>query len=186
MGWISLLTLAVALAVDAFAVAVVTGVTLKVITKRHLFRLGFHFGLFQAMMVAGGWAMGHAVQRYLGRADHWIAFGLLTFVGGRVIWESLHEKAQSRPATDLTTGWDLVMVSVATSIDALAVGLSLGVMGTRIAMAALVIGVTASLLTLLGMALGRRIGAHWGRRVEVIGGLVLIAIGLRILWEHLR
>lgn len=186
MGFLSLLTLAVALAVDAFAVAVVTGVTLKVITKRHLFRLGFHFGLFQAMMVAAGWAMGHAVQRYLSTIDHWVAFGLLTFVGGRVIWESLHEQEQARPATDLTTGWDLVMVSIATSIDALAVGLSLGVMGTRIAMAAFVIGVTASLLTLFGMALGRKIGAHWGRRVEIFGGLVLIAIGLKIVWEHLK
>ncbi len=186
MGWISLLTLAVALAVDAFAVAVVTGVTLKIITKRHLFRLGFHFGLFQAMMVAGGWAMGHAVQRYLGRADHWIAFCLLGFVGGRVIWEALHKEEEARAMTDLTTGWDLVMVSVATSIDALAVGLSLGVMGTRIAMAALVIGVTACVLTLLGMALGRKIGEQWGRRVEILGGLVLIAIGLKIVWEHLK
>lgn len=186
MGWLSLLTLAVALAVDAFAVAIVTGVTLKVVTKRHLFRLGFHFGLFQAMMVAGGWAMGHAVQRYLGRADHWIAFALLSFVGGRVVWEALHGEEEARAATDLTTGWDLVMVSIATSIDALAVGLSLGVMGTRIAMAAFVIGITASLLTLLGMALGRKIGAQWGRRVEVLGGLVLIVIGVKIVWEHLR
>jgi manganese efflux pump family protein len=186
MGWLSLLTLAVALAVDAFAVAVVTGVTLKVVTKRHLFRLGFHFGLFQALMVAGGWALGHAVQRYLGRADHWIAFALLTFVGGRVVWEALHGEEEARAATDLTTGWDLVMVSVATSIDALAVGLSLGVMGTKIAMAAFVIGITASVLTLLGMALGRKIGAQWGRRVEVLGGLVLIVIGLKIVWEHLR
>jgi putative Mn2+ efflux pump MntP len=186
MGWLSLLTLAVALAVDAFAVAVVTGVTLKVVTKRHLFRLGFHFGLFQALMVAGGWALGHAVQRYLGRADHWIAFALLTFVGGRVVWEALYGEEEARAATDLTTGWDLVMVSVATSIDALAVGLSLGVMGTRIAMAAFVIGITASVLTLLGMALGRKIGEQWGRRVEVLGGLVLIVIGVKIVWEHLR
>jgi putative Mn2+ efflux pump MntP len=182
MGWLSLLTVAVALAVDAFAVAVVTGVTLKVVTKRHLFRLGFHFGLFQALMVASGWLLGHAVERYLGRADHWIAFALLTFVGGRVVWEALHGDEEARVTTDLTTGWDLVMVSVATSIDALAVGLSLGVIGTKIAMTALVIGVTASLLTLLGMALGRHIGAQWGRRVEVLGGLVLIAIGIEIVW----
>lgn len=186
MGWFALLSLAVALAMDAFAVAVVTGVTLKVITKRHLFRLGFHFGLFQSLMVAIGWFLGHAVQRYLGRLDHWIAFALLAFVGGRVIWEAVYGEEEQRAATDLTTGWDLVMVSIATSIDALAVGLSLGVVGTKIAMAACVIGITAALLTLLGMALGRRIGEQWGRRVEVFGGLVLIAIGMKILWEHLR
>jgi manganese efflux pump family protein len=186
MGWLSLLTLAVALAVDAFAVAVVTGVTLKIVTKRHLFRLGFHFGLFQAMMVAAGWFMGHEVQRYLGHTAHWIAFALLAVIGGRVVWEALHGEQETCAATDLTTGWDLVMVSVATSIDALAVGLSLGVIGTKIAMAAFVIGITASVLTLLGMALGRKIGAQWGRRVEVLGGLVLIVIGIKIVWEHLR
>ncbi len=178
MGWLSLLTLAIALAVDAFAVAMVTGITLKVVTKRHLFRLSFHFGLFQALMVAGGWALGHSVERYLGRADQWIAFALLTFVGGNVVWEAWHANdEETRAATDLTTGWELVMVSVATSIDAFAVGLSLGVIGIRITTAAFVIGFTASLLTLLGMALGRRIGAQWGRSVEVAGGLVLIVLG---------
>lgn len=186
MGWLSLLTIAVALAMDAFAVAVVTGLTLNVLTGRHLFRLSFHFGLFQAMMLAIGWSGGAAAHRYLASSDHWIAFVLLTLVGGNIIWGALHGDKKERRETDLTSGWDLVLVSVATSIDALAVGLSLGVIGSGIVMPAIVIGVTAALLTLLGMAVGRRIGTAWGTRVEVLGGLILIAIGTRVVWQHLR
>lgn len=185
MGWLSLITISVALAMDAFAVAVVTGLTLNFVTKRHLFRLSFHFGLFQAMMTAIGWFAGAIVQRYIASVDHWIAFALLALVGGNIIYGALRgSKNGERTAPDLTSGRNLVMVSVATSIDALAVGLSLGVIGTAIAIPALVIGVTAALLTLLGMAVGRRIGTSWGSWVEVLGGVVLIAIGIRVVWQH--
>ena len=186
MGWLSLLTLAVALAMDAFAVAVVTGLTLNVLTGRHLFRLAFHFGLFQAIMLAIGWSVGAVVQHYIAAADHWIAFGLLAVVGGNIIRNALRSGKGERHASDLTTGWDLVLVSVATSIDALAVGLSLGVIGTGIIVPAAVVGLTASLFTLAGMGFGRRISSSWGPRVEVLGGLILIAIGLHVLWQHLR
>jgi manganese efflux pump family protein len=185
MGWLTLLTISVALAMDAFAVAVVTGLTLNLVTKRHLFRLSFHFGLFQAIMTAVGWAAGAFVQRYIASVDHWIAFALLALVGGNIIYGVLRgDKDTERTAPDLTSGRNLVMVSVATSIDALAVGLSLGVIGTTIAIPALVIGVTAALLTLVGMGLGRRIGTAWGGWVEVLGGVVLIAIGFRVVWQH--
>lgn len=185
MGWLSLITLSIALAMDAFAVAVVTGLTLNLLTKRHLFRLSFHFGLFQAMMTAIGWSAGALVQRFISAADHWIAFVLLALVGGNIIYGAVRrDKREDRTAPDLTSGRNLVMVSVATSIDALAVGLSLGVIGTAIAIPALTIGVTAALLTLLGMALGRRIGNAWGSWVEVMGGIVLIAIGIRVVLQH--
>lgn len=183
MGWPSLLAISLALAMDAFAVAVVSGLTLKSLTGRHLFRLGFHFGLFQALMLALGWAAGAAVQKYVASIDHWIAFGLLAIVGGNIIREALSDDHEKR-SPDPTTGWDLVLLSVATSIDALAVGLSLALVGTTIAVPALVVGVTAAILTLLGMGLGRRIGALWGQRIEIFGGIILIVIGLRILWQH--
>jgi putative Mn2+ efflux pump MntP len=185
MSWLSLLAIALALAMDAFAVAIVTGLALSPMTRRHVFRLAFHFGLFQAMMPILGWTAGTAVHRYIAAYDHWIAFGLLAFVGGKMIASVLHGPGETRTANDPTSGWDLVLLSIATSIDALAVGISLAVISVRILLPALIIGIVASGLTTVGMLLGRRIGAAWGKRVEVLGGLVLIAIGIRILIEHL-
>src|SRR5512142_2560502 len=124
MGWLALLALAVALAMDAFAVAIVTAVALDGVTERHVFRLSFHFGLFQALMLALGWLFGDAAAALLASVDHWIAFGLLAIVGGHMIWGASHGGPHA-VAPDRTRGWDLVMLSIATSIDALAVGLSL-------------------------------------------------------------
>jgi putative Mn2+ efflux pump MntP len=185
MSWLSLFAIAIALAMDAFAVAMVTGLTLMPMTKRHVFRLAFHFGLFQAMMPTLGWVAGTAVHRYIASYDHWIAFGLLAFIGGKMIVSVLAGAGETRVTNDPTTGWDLLLLSVATSIDALAVGLSLAVMRMEILLPALVIGIIAACLTAVGMVLGRRIGAAWGRRVEVLGGFILIVIGARILIEHL-
>lgn len=184
MGWVALLALAVALAMDAFAVAMATSFSLADITHRHLFRLSFHFGLFQAAMLLVGWLCGDVAFTGLAGSDHWIAFGLLLFVGGRMIWSAIRGEARQE-LPDRTRGWDLVLLSVATSIDALAVGLSLALLGTRVILPALVVGLVAAALTIVGMLLGRRIALHWGRSVEVAGGLVLIAIGLKIVVEHL-
>jgi putative Mn2+ efflux pump MntP len=185
MGWLSLLALAVALAMDAFAVAIVTGLTVKPLTKRHVFRLAFHFGLFQAMMPAIGWAAGRAVQKYIADYDHWVAFGLLAFVGGKMIYSALGGRdGDVRSSGDPTSGWELVMLSVATSIDALAVGLSLALIGSAILGPAVVIGIVAAGFTVTGMALGRQIGSIWGRRVEILGGFILVAIGARIVVQH--
>jgi len=185
MGWFSLFAVALALAMDAFAVAIVAGLTLSPMTKRHVFRLSFHFGLFQALMPLIGWAAGTAVYKYIADFDHWVAFGLLSLVGGRMILGSFRGDEEARAGRDPTSGWDLVILSVATSIDALAIGLSLAMIGSRILFPALVIGVVAGVITILGMVLGRKIGALWGRRVEAGGGVVLIAIGIRILLQHL-
>ena len=185
MGWFSLFAVALALAMDAFAVAIVAGVTLSPMTKRHVFRLSFHFGLFQALMPLIGWTAGTAVYRYIANFDHWVAFGLLAFVGGRMILASFHGDEETRAGRDPTSGWDLVILSVATSIDALAIGLSLAMIGSRILFPALVIGVVAGVITVLGMVLGRKIGVLWGRRVEAAGGIVLLAIGTRILLQHI-
>jgi manganese efflux pump family protein len=185
MGLVGLVFVALALATDAFAVAVATGLTLNPLTRRHVFRMAFHFGLFQALMPAIGWLAGTAVHRYIAAFDHWIAFGLLAIVGGRMVVGALRPEGVPRAVTDPTKGWQLVLLSVATSIDALAVGLSLAMLGSPIVMPALVIGVITMVVTGIGMEIGQRLGQHWGQRVEVVGGLVLIAIGVRILAAHI-
>lgn len=184
MDAITLIGLALALAMDAFAVALGTGTVLARMTGRHLFRLGFHFGLFQALMPIIGWLAGQTVVEHIQTWDHWIAFALLAFIGGRMIYEACHE--EEKPADhDPTRGLNLVMLSIATSIDALAVGFSLSVIGVSIWFPALVIGLVAGTLTLAGMFIGQKSGDRWGTKVEILGGLILIGIGVKILLEHL-
>ncbi len=185
MDLFSLLALALALAMDAFAVALGTGVALKQLSGRHLFRLGFHFGLFQALMPIVGWLAGRTLQHWIAAYQHWVAFVLLAFVGGKMIWEAFAKVEDGSPAGDPTRGLTLVVLSIATSIDALAVGLSLAMLGVSIWLPALVIGLVAGVLTVAGMLLGRRVGTAWGPRVEILGGLVLLGIGVKILLEHL-
>lgn len=186
MDWLNLLALAVALAMDAFTVAVVVGLTAAPLTKRRVFRLSFHFGLFQGLMPVIGWAAGVAVHKYIAAFDHWVAFGLLAAVGGRMILNALSDDENTvKSSNDPTSGWSLVFLSIATSIDALAVGLSLGLIGAAIIMPVFVIAIVASGFTVLGMLLGRRIGLRWGKRVEVLGGVILLGIGVKILLEHL-
>jgi len=184
MDAITLLGLALALAMDAFAVALGTGAVLSRLTGRQLFRLSFHFGLFQSLMPVIGWLAGLTIMQWVESWDHWIAFSLLAIIGGRMIYEAFSDKEKTDDR-DPTKGLSLVLLSIATSIDALAVGFSLSVIGISIWMPALVIGLVAGVLTVVGMLLGGRIGNRWGSRVEIFGGLVLIAIGLKILIEHL-
>ena len=184
MSLISLLLIALALAMDAFAVALAAGVVLAPVSKRQLFRLGFHFGLFQGLMPIIGWLAGRSIQSLISAFDHWVAFGLLAFVGGKMIYEACSaEDEQDR--SDPTKGMTMVMLSIATSIDALAVGLSLAVVGVEIWTPALVIGLVAAIMTVIGMLLGGKVGSIWGQRVEIVGGLILIGIGTKILLESL-
>jgi putative Mn2+ efflux pump MntP len=182
MDWPTLLGTALALAMDAFAVSIGVSATLRPLGRRQVFRLSFHFGLFQALMPVLGWIGGAAVARQLAFLDHWIAFGLLFVLGLRMIWPGDQARGSGR---DPTRGWSLVALSVATSIDALAVGLSLGLMGIAIWIPAAVIGLVALLMTLVGMLIGHRVGRHLGRWASVVGGIVLIVIGGRILAQHL-
>lgn len=184
MGFPTLFVIAVALAMDAFAVALAAGLTLPRLTGRHMFRFGFHFGLFQALMPILGWAAGVSLRRQIQALDHWVAFFLLLLVGSHMLHEAWRSEEGSRGEADPTRGLSLVTLSIATSIDALAVGLSLAVLGVSIWTPALVIGLVAGALTICGMLLGRRLGQAWGQRVQVLGGLLLIAIGVKILLEH--
>ena len=184
MTFPEILLLALALSADAFSVGLCVGLTYY--SRRQVFRLAYHFGLFQAVMPTIGWAVGSVAHGYVERVDHWIALGLLAIVGGRMIHGALGE-ADDKPSSrkDPTSGWSLVMLSVATSIDALAVGLTLAMLGTTILVPAVVIGLITAAFTTVGVLLGRRIGSAWGKRVEVLGGLILIAIGVKIVIEHL-
>jgi putative Mn2+ efflux pump MntP len=184
MSTLTLLGIALGLAMDAFAVAISAGLQLCGATPRQVFRLAWHFGLFQALMPIIGWLAGRTVSEYIEPVDHWIAFGLLAFIGGKMIYEAFQHDEEAE-VCDPTKGWRMVMLSIATSIDALAVGLSLALLGTSIWWPALVIGVVAGVMTIIGMELGKRFGALLGRRMEVVGGLILIAIGVKILVEHL-
>ena len=184
MDTITLFGIAVALAMDAFAVALATGLALSVMNGRHLFRLGFHFGLFQAMMPVIGWLAGMTIQAWIAAYAHWVAFFLLAFVGTKMIYEAFADHGEEDLIRDPTRGWSLIILSVATSIDALAVGLTLAILNVSVWVPSLVIGVVAGVLTVVGMLLGRRISGIWGKRVEVFGGLVLCGIGVKILLEH--
>ena len=184
MDWLTIFGLAVALAMDAFAVALGVGISISPLTGRHLFRLGFHFGLFQALMPILGWLAGMTIQRWIYAYDHWVAFALLSFVGGKMLYEAF-QNDETIDEKDPTRGLTLIILSLATSIDALAVGLSLAMLNISVWTPALVIGLVAGILTVVGLLLGRRCGAVWGKRVEIFGGLVLCAIGTKILLQHL-
>ena len=150
-----------------------------------MLRTAAAFGFFQAVMPVLGWLAGRTVVDIISDYDHWIAFGLLAFVGGRMLWESFEHKEEETRNTDITRGFLLVTVSLATSIDALAVGLSFAFMDINILLASLTIGLMAFVVTAVGFPLGRKVGKIAGRWAETVGGLVLIGIGLRILITHL-
>lgn len=187
MDTITLIFIAVGLAMDAFAVSIASSAIIGKVNKRQVFRLSFHFGLFQAMMPMIGWLAGRSVNEYIAAWDHWIAFGLLTLIGAKAIYESRHhdESGHNNHRGDPSKGFSLVMLSTATSIDALAVGLSFAVLDVAIWYPCLIIGVVTAALSLIGVMLGSRLGHKFGRKIEVAGGLVLFAIGLKILFDYL-
>jgi putative Mn2+ efflux pump MntP len=183
---IDILLIAVGLAMDAFTVAMAVGLHLGQrgkISHRHYFRLCFHFGLFQFFMPILGWLAGITVKSYIESFDHWVAMALLSYIGIKLIREG--GESGDYHGVDPTRGMSLIVLSVATSIDALAMGLSLAILGTGIIYPSAIIGVVAALFTFAGLLLGRNIGLKWRGRLALIGGLGLIGIGLKILAEHL-
>ena len=135
-------------------------------------------------MTLVGWLIGQTIVGIIEAYDHWFAFGLLVFVGLRMLWEAFRSKDGEKNNVDMTKGLILLGLAIATSIDALAVGLTLSLLDVNIALASAVIGITAVLATLIGFALGKRVGRLFGKRAEAIGGIVLIAIGFRVLFTH--
>jgi putative Mn2+ efflux pump MntP len=187
MSILSILGIAVALAMDAFAVSIAVGISLKKISARQTFRLSWHFGLFQALMPVLGWWVGSAVQDFVQSWAHWIAFGLLAAVGTNMLREAIQFDHESdEPRKDSTKGLTMVILSIATSIDALAVGFSMSMLKISIITPAIVIGIVAAAFTIAGMHLGKKVAAFQRLSVyaELLGGVVLWGIGLNILYEH--
>jgi putative Mn2+ efflux pump MntP len=169
---------------DAFAVAVAAGLTVHRLTGRHVFRLAWHFGLFQFMMPVLGWFAGRTVSSRIAAYDHWVAFALLAAVGAKMLHDAFAH-GDDKPRSDPTRGLRLVTLSVATSLDALAVGLSMAFLDVSIWLPSAVIGVVAAGMTTVGLCFGSRLGRRMRHWAEGTGGVVLVLIGLRILISHL-
>ena len=173
MEFLPILLIAIGLAADCFAVALSGSIALRTPSFLQVFRASLAFGLFQSLMPVLGWLAGRTVVEFVADYDHWLAFALLAFVGGKMIWESFHSGDGNRKNADITRGFLLLTLAVATSIDALAVGLSFAFMEVDITVASLTIGAVAFIATAIGFLLGRKVGSLIGKRAETIGGVVL-------------
>ena len=180
----SLMLIAVGLSMDAFAVSASNGVCNRHSRFLQAVILAFFFGSFQGLMALGGWALGSLAHSVIAATDHWIAFSLLTVIAGKMMYESLaaKEPAMYGGVLSLCT---VLALSVATSIDAMAVGVSLSFLDSSILDPAVIIGLTTFFLTLVGAAVGHVLGRLVGRRFEFLGGLILLAIGVKIVVEHM-
>lgn len=182
---IEIFLIAVSLALDAFAVSVSAGISTPGFGAKQGVRMGLWFGGFQFAMPLIGWLLGSSVAQYISTFDHWLAFGLLAFIGGRMSWESLRGEGEEQEGPADLSARRLCVLAIATSIDALAVGISMAFMQVNILLSALVVGVVAFVLSLLGGLLGKQLGLLFQKWAQVAGGIVLIGIGVKILIEHM-
>lgn len=185
MSMATVIVLAIALGIDAFSVAIGIGAINSKKSWMPVWRLSLSFGLFQFAMPLVGWLAGSTVVDTISDFDHWIAFALLVFIGGKMIREGF-EKNKDEEKADQTRGWPLLMLSIATSIDALAVGFSFSLLKTPILFPSIIIGIVCFGMTAVGMVFGKWLAKLFGKKVEIFGGLVLIAIGAKILIEHFK
>lgn len=185
MDPIVLIGLAVGLSMDALAVAVAEGAYLKKIHFHRVLRMALAFGGFQGLMPVVGWAAGSAFSRYIMDFDHWLAFGILLYIGGKMIWEELHDSPEGNDFRSCERVAVLLLMALATSVDALAVGLTFAFLKIEIFYPVLVIGALTFIISGLGVYFGAWIGKKYEKIIGLVGGVTLIAIGLRILVEHL-
>ena len=183
--WLTIFGIAVGLAMDAFAVSVVSGSVFKQLHIRHALRMAFFFGAFQAVMPLIGYAAGQTVADRIEMWDHWIAFALLAVIGGKMIYEAFKFSEVDEKLKDPSNLAVLLILSIATSIDALAVGVTLSLITTAIIAAVTVIGIVTFAMSYGGFEIGKRLGHFFENKIEIAGGLILIGIGLKILITHL-
>ena len=183
MDVLSILLISVGLAMDSFTVSICGGMTMTPVRFSQALRMAVFFGFFQALMPVLGWAGAAAFADLIQAYDHWIAFGLLGIIGSKMIWEALKEEACDPRLSGATLGV-LLALSVATSIDALAVGVSFAFLGVSISRPVIAIGTITGAMSLIGVYLGRRFGDLFQGKVQILGGLILIGIGAKILVEH--
>jgi putative Mn2+ efflux pump MntP len=182
---VAILLIALALSADCFAVALSSNISGKTLSFLQIVRVSLSFGAFQAIMPVLGWLAGRTIVDLIADYDHWLAFILLAVVGSRMVWESFHNQERRSEITDVTKAVSLLILSVATSIDALALGLSFAFLKTNIVLASTTIGIVAFIVTTVGLTVGEKVGNLMGKRAEAIGGVILIGIGVRIVLEHI-
>ncbi len=183
MDFIQILAIGIAVSMDAFAAAICKGMKAGRIVRRDVLLIGFFFGLFQALMPLIGWFLGSQFERYIVRFDHWIAFVLLAFIGGKMLYEALQNEAC--PPYVHSSVKEIVLLAIATSIDALAVGVTFALIQAPIVSAAFTFFITTGLISAAGVLVGVKFGERFKKPAELFGGVVLILIGLKILIEHL-
>lgn len=184
MDIITTVFIALGLAADAFAASITTGIKIKHLKVKHALMVATFFGFFQTAMPLLGWLLGQGLKGFISQVDHWIAFGLLTFVGSRMIYESMHSETTQTELDPLNVSV-LLTLSFATSIDALVVGISFAFLRDYIATLVVVIGIITFLMAFGGVFIGNKFGNWFNNKIEMLGGLILIGIGTKILFEHL-
>lgn len=186
--FIELLLMGIGLAMDAFAVSICKGLGMKKLNKKQALMIGLYFGGFQALMPFIGWLLGSQFQQYITSIDHWIAFVLLGFIGGKMIYEAVKEWNEEETVEVSDAPLDhknMVVLAIATSIDALAVGITFAFLGTPIVEAITIIGITTLIISFAGVCIGNYFGSKYKNKAELAGGLILVLLGLKILLEHL-
>ena len=178
-----LLLLSVGLAMDAFAVSICKGISMKKMNWKKAIIIGLYFGGFQALMPTIGFFLGSAFQSLITNIDHWIAFILLAIIGGGMIKESFEEDSENR--NDDVSFKTMILLAIATSIDALAVGITFAFLNVNLILAVSLIGIITFIIAVLGTKIGNRFGDKYERKAEIVGGVILILLGLKILLEHL-
>ena len=184
----TLLLMGVGLSMDAFAVSICKGLSMRKVNKKQCLVIGLFFGGFQALMPFIGWVLGSQFEQYITSIDHWIAFILLGFIGGKMVVEAIREKddavevGKMDPPLDLK---EMFILAIATSIDALAVGITFAFLQVPIVEAISIIGITTFVISVIGVYVGNFFGNRYKKKAELAGGMILILIGLKILLEHL-
>ena len=185
MSFWEILLLAIGVSMDAFAVSIGKGLTARRASWREALTVGFWFGGFQALMPIIGYFLGISFADLVTRVDHWIAFGLLLLIGGNMIREALQQEDGSGPSDSSFGFRTMLMLAIATSIDALALGISFAFLQTPIWSSVCIIGLTTFAFSVVGLLIGKKVGNRFHKGAEILGGLILIAIGVKILIEHL-
>ncbi|HER24101.1 MAG TPA: manganese efflux pump [Candidatus Atribacteria bacterium] len=184
MNIITIIFIAFGLAMDAFAVSITSGFSIKSLKLNNALKIGIFFGLFQAIMPVIGWLAGLSFREVISHVDHWIAFGLLTIIGCKMIYESSQMEAKNDKINPLNV-YLLLTLSIATSIDALAIGLTLSFLKVSIILPVITIGSITFFLSVIGVYIGNKFRHYFERKIEMVGGFILIGIGIKILIEHL-
>ena len=185
MGLAELLLIAVGLSMDAFAVSVCKGLGMSKLNMRHACVIALFFGGFQALMPLLGWILGEQFARYVTAVSHWIAFALLVFIGAKMVWEAFHEQDDDQADDESLDLRELLMLAIATSIDAFAVGVTFAFLDVAIAPSVAIIGVTTFVISIAGVAMGNQFGGRWEKPSAIAGGVVLICIGVKVLMDGL-